>query len=416
MKPLEVLKRLRKDKVFFAEAVAGIKLNQAQRRFLLLSGRVRVRLAGRRFGKTTLTALDILHEAITTPNSRILVIGPSLDQARLYFELFDQWAQASPLVALFVKERRQSPYPLLRLANGSVITARSTARGGRYIRGRGYTRAVITEAAFVPDEVYYAALRPALAECPKARLDLEGTPWSKGSYFYELFVRGQADGEYFSSVRFTSYDAPHLSKEELERIKAEVPEDYFRVEFLAEFAEEGDELFPRELVLKAVEDYPLPGRPKPGRAYVVGVDVAKKVDYTVITVLDVSERPWRIAEFSRFKGVPYARVAELVRLAAERFRARVFVDATGVGEAVAEAVPGAKGVVITQRLRDELLWGLRLALERGDLLLPASLRVLLEELKHFGRGAHDDCVFSLALAVWGAKRSRGWWAWRELAP
>ncbi len=411
--PLEALKRLRRDKALFAEAVAGIKLNEAQRRFLLLSGRVRVRVAGRRFGKTTLTALDVLHEAITKPGSRVLIVGPSLDQARVYFELFEEWASRSPLVALFIKEKKRTPYPLLKLANGSVITARSAARGGRYIRGRGYTHAVVTEASFVPDDVYYAALRPALAENPRARLDLEGTPWSKGSFFYELFLKGQADGEYFSSARFTSYDAPHLSKEELERIRAEVPEEYFRVEFLAEFRDEGDELFPRDLVLRATEDYRLPERPEPGKSYVIGVDVAKKVDYTVITVLEVSGKPWKIAEFSRFKGVPYSRVAELVRLAAEKYRARVFLDTTGVGEAVLEGVPGAKGVVITQRVREELLWGLRLALERGDLLLPAGLRVLLEELKHFGRAAHDDCVFSLALAVWGAKRGRGWWAWRE---
>ncbi|MEO0140879.1 MAG: terminase family protein [candidate division WOR-3 bacterium] len=408
--------RLRADPVFFAESVSGFRFNQSQRRVFLLSGRVRVRLAGRRFGKTLLSALDLLHYAITRPGSKSLIVGPSLDQARIYFDYFRDWTASCPLLEYLILEDKHSPFHEISLRNGSVITSRSTSRGGRFIRGRGYDRITVTEAGFVPDEVYYAALRPALLQNPRAKLDFEGTPWSKTSFLYELFTKGLADGEYYSAIRATSYEAPHISKDELERIKAEVPEYYFSCEFLAEFPEDDEAVFPQAIVLRAVQDYLPAARPFPGHIYSMGVDLAKLHDYTVIIILDVSEKPWRIAEFHRFRGRAYAEASELINALRARYRARVVIDATGVGEAVAERVPGSYRVVITAQRREEMIARLRLALETGSLILPGSNMILLEELKHFRekgqRGFHDDCVFALALAVWGAGKGTGWASWR----
>jgi len=413
--------RLRADPVFFAERVSGFRLNRAQKSMFLLSGRIRVRLAGRRFGKTMLSALDLLHYAITHPGTKALVVGPSLDQARIYFDYFREWADSCPLVEYLIAEDRRSPFHEIRLRNSSVITSRSTARGGRFIRGRGYHRVTVTEASFVPDEVYYAALRPAVLQNPRAIIDFEGTPWSKSSYLYELFVRGMADGEYYSAIRATTYDAPHISREEIEKVRSEVPDYYFQCEFLAEFPDSDDAVFPQGLVLSSVQDYSPAGRPFPGRLYTMGVDLAKLRDYTVIIILDVSEKPWRVAEFHRFSGRAYAETSELIKALRARYRAKVVIDATGVGEAVAENVPGALRVVITRERKEEMVARLRLALETASLVLPASNMALLEELKHFRRvgdrmegqaGFHDDCVMALALAVWGTDRSRGWSAWR----
>lgn len=417
--------RLRADPVFFAEKVSGFRLNQAQRRLLLLSGRIRVRLAGRRFGKTALSALDLLHYALTHPGTRSLVVGPSLDQARVYFDYFRDWAESCPLVEYMIAEDRRSPFHEISFRNGSLITSRSVARGGRFVRGRGYHRITVTEASFVPDEVYYAALRPAVLQNPRAIIDFEGTPWSKSSYLYELFTRGTADGEYYSSTRATTYEAPHISKEEIERVRSEVPDYYFQCEFLAEFPDSEDAVFPQSLVLSAVQDYSPAGQPFPGHLYTMGVDLAKIRDCTAIIILDVSEKPWKIAEFHRFRLRAYAEISDLIKALKARYRAKVLIDATGVGEAVAEAVPGAVHAVITKERKEEMVARLRLALETGSLLLPASELTLLEELKHFRRvgermegqaGFHDDCVMALALAVWGAGKGGGWSAWRAGIP
>jgi len=417
-----VLSHLRADPVFFAESVTGFRLNRAQRQMLLLSGRVRVRLAGRRFGKTMLSALDLLHYALTHPGARCLVVGPSLDQARIYFDYYREWAGSCPLMEYLLSEDRYFPFSEMRFKNGSVITSRSTSRGGRYIRGRAYHRCVVTEAGFVPDQVYYAALRPTLLQNPRSVIDFEGTPWSKSSFLYDLFRKGLADGEYYSCARATVHDAPHIPAGEIERIRSEVPEYYFRMEFLAEFPEEDDAVFPQEVILAATEDYRPAGLPEPGHFYIVGVDLAKKQDYTVITIVDLSVRPHRIAEFQRFRGRRYAEVADLVQATGDRFRARVVVDATGVGEAVAERIRNCQAIVLTKPLKEDIVANLLLALESGSLLLPSSNMALLAELKHFRRigdriggeaGFHDDCVISLALALWGARGKMGWSAWRS---
>ncbi len=368
-----------------------------------------------------LSAVDLLYYAMTRPGARCLVVGPSLDQAGIYFDYFRQWAADCPLVESFVEKDRFSPFDEIKLINGSVITSRSAARGGRFIRGRAYHRCVITEAGFVPDDVYYAAIRPTLLQNPKAILDLEGTPWSKSSFFYHLFVKGLADGRYHSSARATVFDAPHISPKEVQHIRSEVPESYFNTEFLAEFPDDDEAVFHRDVVLSATQDYRITALPEPGRFYSIGVDVAKKRDYTVIVVMDISEKPYRIVEYHRFKSRLYSQVAELVNALRRKYSGRVVVDGTGVGEAVAERVEPCESLTITRKTKQELISGLLLALETRSLLLPSSWTQLLQELKHFRKddgagqaepGYHDDCVMALALALWAGRRSRGWSVWR----
>jgi PBSX family phage terminase large subunit len=54
------------------------------------------------------------------------------------------------------------------------------------------------------------------------------------NHFYELYNLGAKDRDYIS-YHFTSYDNPHLPKDELDKAKIELTEDRFAQEYLADF-------------------------------------------------------------------------------------------------------------------------------------------------------------------------------------
>jgi len=133
-------------------------------------------------------------------------------------------------------------------------------------------------------------------------------------------------------------------------------------------------------------------------------------------VLDIAELPHKVAEWHRYRNRLYGDVVAHVNELQEKYGARVYLDATGVGDPVAEQVRNCEPFVFTQRSRDELISNLIVLVEQKRLLLPASNTILRDELRFFSRvrhgmsvrpeapeGKYDDCVMSLALACWAMR-------------
>lgn len=80
------------------------------------------------------------------------------------------------------------------------------------------------------DWIWQEALRPTLTDF-KAPAIFISTP--KGyNHFYDLY---NTKSKNYKSFRFTSYDNPHIAKEEIDEAKETSTEDYFAQEYLAEF-------------------------------------------------------------------------------------------------------------------------------------------------------------------------------------
>src|SRR5690606_41975481 len=71
----ETLRLARRDKAFFAKAFFGIELAGKQVDAVNLGGRVNVKVAGRRFGKSTTTLVDVVHECATKPKQQWYITG-----------------------------------------------------------------------------------------------------------------------------------------------------------------------------------------------------------------------------------------------------------------------------------------------------------------------------------------------------
>ena len=408
----------------FGLAVADLELTDAQVRMAALEGQTNIRLAGRRVGKTVSTLIRALWFLLVNPGSTWYVTAPSLDQARLYFDELDAAVNRSTVLeAQLARPPRISPFPEYYFRNGSQLLGRATARGGTYLRGKGAHGVIVTEAAFVSAEVYQAVIRAMVLD-RRGQLELESTPNGNDNYTTQLYELGkQLDQARYRSAHATVYDNPRLDLAEIEAIRQELPDHVWRVEYLAEILELEDLVFPWVVLERIFDDYPLQPRGLAAHRYVGGLDLGQVSDYTAWVMLDCTELPWTIAACDRFRGKLYTGdqgVVGIVNRVGDDFRGPQWhVDVT-MERAVGEEIYGCVPFRFTETSRANLLAELQVAIEQGQVLLPASWTVLRDELRGLRRmphgrgwridhpwGGHDDTAIALALAIHGARERIG---------
>ena len=188
--------------------------------------RFRILCCGRRWGKTTL-AIDQMKARAAIPNSRIAYVAPTYQQARdiAWEELRRDCRQA----AESINESRLE----IKLINGSIIVLRGW-ESIETLRGQMFDLIVLDEVASMRNFWLHwqEVIRPTLTD-RKGEGIFISTP--KGfNHFYDLFNLESGDKDY-KSFHFTSYDNPHLPVEELDKARAELTEDRFAQEYLADF-------------------------------------------------------------------------------------------------------------------------------------------------------------------------------------
>lgn len=418
------LRRAIKDPVLFTRLFLNHKPHPAQEQILRDKHQFITIVAGRRFGKTKAMAFSTIHYAITHPESIQFILAPSYNQANIMFWEVVTLLSKSILIHL-VERTYKTPFSKIVFKNGSEVHARSTTKP-EYLRGHKAHRVVLDEAAYIPDDVVSQVVEPMLADFNGSWIKI-GTPFGK-NHFYDTYLKGQSE-EFpdYSSYRFPSTANPHISHEFIEKKKREYGENsiIFRTEYLAEFVEDQNAVFRWADIQKNVNNSIelIERATHISRQYVIGCDLAKYQDYTVIIVLDVTEKPYKLVHFERFNRRPYAEVIMRLQDLHKKFNhARVLVDSTGVGDPILEELQssiGAEGYVFTSKSKVQLIQRLQACLENGDVRYP-YIEELIKELQFFEyqltrtgvkmearSGFHDDCVIALALAVWAAEQYQG---------
>ena len=434
----EKLRALREDPVLFARLV-GFRPLPYQAELLRDRSKRIVACWGRQTGKSTTAALKALHFAFTHRESTVLIISPSKRQSRLMFEKVRAFLHASvrlggrelrPLEGSVAREARDS----VLLTNGSRVIALPCSPE----RVRGFTAhmVVVDEAAFVPEELITSVLMPMLATTD-GTLVLLSTPWTRDHIFYRAFS-GQLPG--WSAHHVPSTACPLISREFLAEQEQALTEDEFKREYLAELAEKGAYFFPSALVLRCVEpELQLaeePGELAATRGHrraelYAGLDLAKLRDQSVLAVIEREKGPEGRLLLRLLRafpvGTPYSAViAEVAAVVRSLGVVALAVDRSGPGEAVFEQLAaelGAGRVLgfrFTAESKAELLSGLKVLMEKGQLRLPyhrqllAQLTAITCEMRPSGRlllrhppRGHDDMVMALALACWAARQPRG---------
>jgi hypothetical protein len=213
---------------------AGIVPDAWQADLLRSDAKQMILLCSRQSGKSTVSSILAIHEAIYQPNSLILLLSPSLRQSQeLFRKLKDVYnALESNVLPQTIEESALRT----EFDNGSRIVAlpgkEATIRGFS-----GVSLLVVDEASRVPDELYQA-IRPMLA-VSGGRIVLLSTPFGKRGFFYSEWT----DGADWHRTRITAEQCPRISPEWLENEKRTIPDFWFKQEFLCEFVETLDSVF-----------------------------------------------------------------------------------------------------------------------------------------------------------------------------
>ncbi len=356
--------------------------------------------------------MQALYYAVFRPKTRQGIVSVTLDQARLSFDVALMMTQRQPLLAALVDKVRETPFPLLRFKHGSEITVRTAAREGVYLRGHKFHRCIVDEADYLSEKLIDEVVRMTLADVG-GQLVLISTPRARRGLVYRELQRGLASDPAVYAQTGPTFENPNVSREYIESLRDRMTASAWQREVGGIYADDDAAVFGWPHIHAAYEsaDWILPLQPDPQRRWVCGADLAKAEDWTVIMVLDATQKPYRLAYFERFQRLPWPAVEGRLRTVAKRYgvrRAEMLIDSTGIGAAVLDAVADvATGYTFTARSKVDLLTNLQVFLERGQVQFP-FVRELVDELQGYAwddKRLVTDCVMSLALACWAGEHS-----------
>ena len=363
------------------------KILDADRRFIVV-------MCGRRFGKSELSQILIIKEALK--GGQVAYITPTYGLAQVFFE---RLAKVLPFKSNISKLKIYCPN------EGSIEFF--TGERLDNLRGRKFHLVIVDEAAFIADleDGWNNSIRPTLTDY-EGRAVFLSTPRGK-NFFYSLFMKqGEND---WQSFKFSTYDNPHINPREIDDARIQLPEVVFEQEYLANPSENSANPFGNAFIKRCVK--PISAQP----IVCYGIDLAKSVDYTVIIGLD---KDGNVAYFDRFQMDWHNTKETIKRLPP----APIVVDSTGVGDPILEDLLregiNIEGLKFTSQSKQQLMEGLASAIQQGRIGFPEG--VIVDELDVFEyqftahgvrysapSGFHDDTVMALALAWQNHNIKRG---------
>ena len=405
-----------------------------QLKVLNCQNRERIICAGRRFGKSAICAYIALRTLLEgeaqiqkweigkegkRPNPpQVWIVSPTYDLAEKVFNYVAKWFYIVNPEESGRISHRQGDTQIKQVSpiyTGFIKT--KSAENPIQLKGDELDLLIIDEAAYISRAVFedmYALL-----------LNREGkaiyisTPFGQ-NWFWEKFVslREQNAAFQFESRINPQFHPGHNECKEIcpewERLRKALPEKRFMQEYQASFLPEAASVLriPQEIINDTcLEDS------QEGHYYVMGVDLGKHEDFTVITIIDRKYK--KVVYLDRFQKIDYTLQKKRIIAAARRYNnARTIVDSTGVGQPIKDDLEH-EGILVDEfnfsgKSKKELVEKLSIMLEQKQITIPND-RILLDELTAYGykltehgnvtysapQGLHDDCVMSLGLAVWG---------------
>ena len=207
-----------------------MKLHKQQAVIAKDKTRFRVICSGRRFGKTILACEEIKGKALYK-NTRICYIAPTYQQARDI-----AWQTLVKELKPIIKKVNESRLELTvnNLVKGTSLIQLRGWEAIETLRGQHFDFIVIDEVAMMRNFNinWEEVIRPTLTDT-RGEVMFISTP--KGfNHFYDLYNQQDEDPD-FKSFHYTSYDNPYIPKDEIDKAKAQLTDDRFAQEYLADF-------------------------------------------------------------------------------------------------------------------------------------------------------------------------------------
>ena len=383
----------------------NIDLHPAQLEIFKSNKRFKIVVAGRRFGKSYLSAWLLLINAIQSKSKDVFYIAPTFQQAKDIM-----WAMLKDLGQDLIIQAYENT-AVLTLINGRKIYLKGSDRP-ETLRGTGISYVVLDEYASMKPVVWEQIIRPSLADVQGRALFI-GTPAGK-NHFFDLYNDAIDDDEW-DRFQFKSIDNPFLPATEIKASKKNMSTMSFRQEFEASFETFTGGIF-KESWFKLEEE------PEEG-SYVIAIDPAgyessekernlkrSRLDETAIAIVKIDRDKWWV------KDILHGRW-NIKETAKRILKAAIDVEANTVGIEVGALrnaiLPYLEDEMRTEnqwlsiaelrhggkKKNDRITWSLQGRMEHGQITFnpDKDWKVFISQLMDFpNRLAHDDLLDSLA--------------------
>jgi hypothetical protein len=341
--------------------------------------------------------------------------------------IFDQCARAG-VNLVRVKKERERKYILV---DGTIIHCR-TAEVPDYLRGPNVDIVWVDESAFCRDAAWWQIRQRISAR--RGEVIATTTPNGR-NWMWSECVRGGlppngAYGEFSDGkgMRWVSHhktlDFPWVEAGDVQDARDSMPREDFDRDYEAKFMSTGKNVF--RYIEEALCLVPL--RQAEGARFVLGVDLAKQRDWTVIIVMDGLGY---VHDMQRWTGIDWMVQKERLVELSNKWKASIVLDHANIGQTIADDLR-AQGIQIhpvemnSADVKVDLIQSLQMAFDSKHVKIPdpkaewcpPEIKHLVDELRSYeasittgGRisygapkGLHDDAVVALALAWWGKRR------------
>jgi len=386
-------------------AELNIDLHPAQLEIFRSNKRFKIVVAGRRFGKSYLSAWLLLINAIQSKSKDVFYIAPTFQQAKDIM-----WALLKDLGQDLIVQAYENT-AVLTLINGRKIYLKGSDRP-ETLRGTGISYVVLDEYASMKPVVWEQIIRPSLADVQGRGLFI-GTPAGK-NHFFDLYNDAQEDDEW-DSFQFMSIDNPFLPATEIEASKKNMSTMSFRQEFEASFETFSGGIFKEEW-------FKLDEEPEEG-SYVIAIDPAgyedsekernlkrSRLDETAIAIVKIDRDKWWV------KDILHGRW-NIKETAKRILKAAIDVEASTVGIEIGSLrnaiLPYLEDEMRTEnqwlsiaelrhggkKKTERITWSLQGRMEHGQITFnpEKDWKVFISQLMDFpNRLAHDDLLDGLS--------------------
>lgn len=279
------------------------------------------------------------------------------------------------------------------------------------MRGPNPFGVVLDEYSVMKPEVWESIIQPIMRANPQAWCWFLFTPRGK-NHAHKVFQFGQRGDDEWKSWELNAEQSGIFNAKQLENARRDMSADTFEQELMCKFLEGEGAVF-RNVRGAATA---MPQKPIANHIYVMGVDLAKVQDYTVIAVYDRATNAQVYQE--RFNKIEWPfQKAKILATAQHYNNALVCIDATGIGDPIADDL-ARSGLAIepyklSEQSKKELIEKLSIWIAQRRCSFIPMEETLFEldnytyEISSMGKvrysapnGFNDDIVIAHALAVW----------------
>jgi hypothetical protein len=299
----------------------------------------------RQVGKTTSVAGYMLWNILFQDNYTVAILANKgalareiLDRIKYAYEHIPHWLQQGVL------EWNKGN---IELENGSKIFAYATSGSG--VRGGTYNLIFLDEFAFVPHNMaqdFFTSTYPVISSGKTTKVIIVSTP-NGLNMFYKMWMDSIEGRSLYTPFEVHWSMVPGRDEKWKEETIRNTSEEQFRQEFETEFIGSSATLIPGSKLktltfrppIHKKEDTDTYEEPIPGHTYMTMVDCSEGVglDYSVISVVDVTEIPYKqVLKYRNNKISPLILPTYIYNIANKYNRSFVLVETNNVGKQVVD--------------------------------------------------------------------------------